>query len=200
MKSLRTGFILFVFVFSAVATQAQFAAGIKAGMNLSTLAVDDGASDYGYTPGFQVGGFLNYNLTKVDFQLDIVYSQQGASIEANGEELSAVAKYVNIPVVVKYKILPSVSLQLGPQIGFLTCMDSNYHPVTSEPFQEQNYTKAYKKTDFGVNVGAGWESTKGLMVDVRYYLGLTDIADYPGIESTKNRVVQLTVAYKFFKF
>lgn len=196
---LKTAIVIVLFLLT-ISTQAQYSAGIKAGMNLSTLSVDDGVSDYGFAPGFQVGGFLNYNLTKVDFQLDIVYSQQGASIEANGEELSAVAKYVNIPVVVKYKIFPSVNLQLGPQIGFLTCMDSDYHPVTSEPFQEQDYTKAYKKTDFGVIVGAGWESTKGLMVDVRYYLGLTDIADYPGIESTKNRVVQLTVAYKIFKF
>lgn len=189
--------ILFVFI---TPTQAQFSAGLKAGFNMSTMVVDDGASDYGYTPGFQLGGFLDYSLTKVSFQVDVVYSQQGASIKANGEDLSAVAKYVNIPIVVKYKIGPSFNLQLGPQVGFLTCLHSDYHPVVSEPFQEQDYTKAYKKTDFGVSVGAGWESPNGIMIDARYYLGLADINDYPGLESTKNSMMQLTVAYKIFKF
>lgn len=197
---LKTSIVLVLFLLTYSTLKAQYSAGIKVGMNLSTLAVEDGVADYGYTPGFQVGGFLDYSLTKVSFQLDVVYSQQGASIEANGEELSAVAKYVNIPVVVKYKIIPSVNLQLGPQIGFLTCMESDYHPVVSQPFQEQDYTKAYKKTDFGINVGAGWESSIGLMIDARYYLGLADINDYPGVESTKNQMMQLTVAYKFFKF
>jgi hypothetical protein len=192
--------ILLVSLVGTIAAQAQFSAGLKAGLNMSTMTVDDGASDYGYTPGFQVGGFLDYSLTKVSFQLDIVYSQQGASITADGEDLSAVSKYVNFPVVVKYKIGPSFNVQLGPQIGFLTCMHSDYHPVVSLPFQEQDYTKAYKKTDFGVAIGAGWEAPMGLMIDVRYYLGLADINDYPGLESTKNSNAQLTVAYKIFKF
>jgi hypothetical protein len=193
--------IALVFVFAGlVSTQAQFSAGLKAGMNFSTMVVDDGSSDYGFAPGFQAGGFLDYSLTKVSFQLDVVYSQQGASITADGEDLSVVSKYVNLPVVVKYKIGPSFNFQLGPQIGFLTCLESDYHPVVSTPFQEQNYTKAYKKNDFGVNAGAGWESPNGIMIDVRYYLGLTDIADDPGVESTKNSMMQLTVAYKIFKF
>lgn len=190
---------LLIISVTTASVQAQFSAGLKAGMNLSTMAVD-GSSDYGYTPGFQAGGFLDYSLIKVGFQLDVVFSQQGASITANDEDLKVTSKYVNIPLIVKYKILPSVNLQLGPQIGFLTCLESNYHPVINTPFQEQNYTTAYKKTDFGVNVGAGWESSNGVMIDVRYYLGLADIADYPGVESTKNSMLQLTVAYKIFKF
>jgi len=102
--------------------------------------------------------------------------------------------------MVKYKISSSLNLQLGPQIGFLTCLKSDYHPVIREPFQEQDYTKAYKKTDYGITVGAGWESPNGIMIDARYYLGIADISDYQGLESTKNRVLQLTVAYRIFKF
>jgi hypothetical protein len=167
---------------------------------MSTMVVDDGASEYGFAPGFQLGGFLDYSLTKVSFQLDVVYSRQGASIDVDGEALDAIAQYVNIPVMVKYKIAPAFSLQLGPQIGFLTCMKSDYHPVISEPFEEQHYTKAYKKTDFGITVGAGWESPNGIMIDARYYLGLADINDYEGLEPTKNNVIQLTVGYRIFKF
>lgn len=193
--------IALVFVFAGlVSTQAQFSAGLKAGMNFSTMVVDDGSSDYGFAPGFQAGGFLDYSLTKVSFQLDIVFSKQGASISADGENLSTSAKYINIPVVVKYKFIPSVNVQLGPQVGFLACLESDYHPIAGTPFQEQNYTKAYKKTDFGMNVGAGWESPNGIIVEARFYLGLTDINDDPGLASTKNQNIQLTVGYRLFKF
>lgn len=193
--------ITLVFIFAGLAVaQAQYSAGLKAGMNFSTMVVDDGSSEYGFSPGFQFGGFLDYSLTKVSFQLDIVYSKQGASISADGEDLKVSAKYVNIPVAVKYKIIPSLNLQLGPQVGFLTCLESDYHPIAGTPFQEQNYTKAYKKTDFGVNVGAGWESPQGIIVEARFYLGLTDINDDPGLASTKNQMIQLTVGYRLFKF
>jgi hypothetical protein len=179
--------------------RAQFSAGLKAGLNMSTLSVDDGSTKYSYTPGFQVGGFLDYNLVKLSFQLDVLYSTQGADIKSNGKNLSAVAKYVNIPLAVKYNITPAINLHAGPQIGFLTCFHSDYHPITHEPFEEQDYTKAYKKSDFGINVGAGWATSKGLIIDLRYYVGLTDINNYPGIGSTKNRVLQLSVGYKIYK-
>lgn len=197
MRPLLTA--LLVLLNMAIA-HAQYSAGLKAGLNYSTMIVYDGVSDYGYLPGFQVGGFVDYSLAKVSFQLDVVYSQQGASITSNAEDLKAIAKYINIPVAVKYKLGPSFNVQVAPQIGFLTCMKSDYHPVVSISFDEQTYTKAYKKTDFGVNVGAGWKSSNGIIVDVRYYLGLTEINDYPGLAPTKNSMVHLTVGYEIFKF
>jgi hypothetical protein len=189
-----------LFMFYSVKVQAQYSVGLKAGMNLSTFSADDANAEYGFTPGYHIGGFADYSLEKMSFQLDVLYSHQGSSIESAGEDLKAVAKYVTIPLSFRYKITQSINLQAGPQIGFLTCLESDYHPITGEPFQKQDYTKAYKKTDFGINVGAGWESKKGLMIDLRYYLGLTDINDYPGIVSTKNSVLQLSVSYRIFRF
>jgi Outer membrane protein beta-barrel domain len=203
MKSmLKAAFVFFILAisFSPITLRAQLSAGIKAGVNMSTLVVDDGDTDYGYAPGFQFGGFLEFSLPKISVQADVVYSQQGSSIDVNGEELKAVAKYVNVPVVIKYKIIPLVNIQVGPQFGFLTCMESDYHPVVSTPFKDQDYTKAYKKSDFGVNVGVGLDLPKGLLVDARFYLGLSDINDYEGIESTRNRMMQITIAYKLFRF
>ena len=179
-------------------SQKLFSAGIKAGINLSSQTVDDDA-EYGYSPGFQVGGFAQIKLTSIAIQADLMYSQQGSSVESGGEDLKTTASYFNVPITVKYSIIPSLNVQVGPQIGFLSCVKSDYHPVTHQPFQEQHYTKAYKGTDFGVNVGVGWNAPMGIMVEARYYLGLSDISDYEGVESTKNRVIQLTVGYTLFK-
>jgi hypothetical protein len=166
---------------------------------MSTLSVDDKNAKYNFLPGYQLGGFLEYNKNKISFQLDVLYATQGAKIKSDGENLSATSKYVNIPLAIKYNISPAFNLHIGPQIGFLTCFHSDYHPVTHEPFKEQDYTKAYKKSDFGFNIGGGWASQKGLMIDLRYYIGLTDINNYPATYSTKNRVLQLTVGYRLYK-
>ena len=164
------------------------------------MSVDDGASDYSYTPGFHLGGYIRYNDVKVSYQAEVQYSQQGASIKADGEDLKAIAKYVNVPVIVRFQVVPSFHLNVGPQIGFLTCIKSDYHPVIREPFMEQHYTKAYKKTDFGVVAGAAYEAPKGFLVEVRYYLGLTDITNYDGLGPARNRMIQLSVGYKIFDF
>jgi hypothetical protein len=201
MKLLRsTALIIFVACLAPPSVSAQISAGLKAGFNLATMNVDDGVAEYGFQTGFQAGAFVDYNLPKVGYQLDVVYSRQGASINANGKDLKLVSTYVNLPIVIKYKIGPSFNIQGGPQVGFLTCMESDYHPVIRESFETQEYTKAYKKVDFGFVLGGGWQSTKGILVDLRYYLGLADISDYEGLESTKNSVIQLTVGYKLLRF
>jgi hypothetical protein len=179
--------------------QKLFSVGVKTGLTMSTLAVDDDAS-YGYTPGFQVGGYALVKLASITIQADALYSRQGSTIEAGGEKMKAAVSYFNVPITMKYSVIPSLNLQIGPQIGFLSCVKSDYHPVTHEPFKEQHYTNAYKGTDFGVNVGVGWNAPMGLMVEARYYLGLSDISDYDGVGETKNRVIQLTVGYKLFEF
>jgi|JI8StandDraft_1071087.scaffolds.fasta_scaffold173399_2 hypothetical protein len=180
-------------------SQKLFTAGIKAGLNMSTIAVDDDA-EYGFTPGYHVGVFSHVKLALFAIQIEGLYSKQGATVKSGGQEMDFIQTYVNVPVTVKYYIVPSVNLQVGPQIGFLTCVKSDYHPVTQEPFQEQEYTKAYKKTDFGVNVGVGFDIPFGLVVDARYYLGLSDISNYEGVGETKNSMIQLSVGYKIFKF
>jgi hypothetical protein len=201
MKSFIRIFLLSCVVLTANEAQSQklFSVGVKAGLNMSTQTVDD-AADYSFTPGFQIGGFAQAKLASIAIQADILYSQQGSTVKAGDEKMKTTASYFNVPITIKYSIIPSLNLQVGPQVGFLSCVKSDYHPVTHQPFKEQHYTKAYKGTDFGVNVGVGWNSPVGLMIEARYYLGLSDISDYEGVESTKNRVIQLTVGYSLFKF
>lgn len=196
----RTVFLLIALAISHVGvSQKLLSAGIKAGLNMSTITVDDDA-EYGFKPGYHVGAFAQVKFTLLAVQIEGLYSEQGATVKLDGKEMDFKQNYFNIPVTLKYFIVPAVNIQAGPQIGFLSCIKSDYHPVIHEPFAEQHYTKAYKSTDFGVNVGIGVEIPFGLMVDARYYLGLTDISDYEGVGETKNSMVQFSVGYKIFKF
>lgn len=180
--------------------QEPFSVGVRAGFNYATLKVDDGSASYGYQPGYHVGLFASYRRIKSHIQAEVMYSKQGASIQSSGEDLTSDARYINVPVLYRYDITNNFNVHIGPQVGFLTCVESDYHPVTHEPFQSQDYTTAYKKTDFGALLGVGWETDSGITVDLRYYLGLTDISNYEGLFPTKNSMLQFSIGYKFYKF
>lgn len=181
--------------------QQLFSVGVKAGATLATQTVDDGTSDYGVKPGLLAGGYIRYVFSTLALQMDVVYSQQGASIDYQNDKFSSTFKYINLPVILQYQVAPSWILQAGPQVGFLTCVKSDFHPVTHAPYDEQTYTKAYKKTDFGVALGGGWAPPdKKLIIELRYYVGLSSINDYAGVAQTKNNVLQLTLGYRLKDF
>jgi len=174
--------------------------GMKAGLNLSTQKVDNPLASYSMQPGFNVGAFFYFAFPKFVIQPEILLSQQGANIEFEGEDLYTRFRYLSVPIMFKHVLKSGVRFELGPQIGFLLCNKSNYHPILNTKFEEQSYTSAYKSTDFLIAFGVGWESKKKWIVGARYSLGLTSINDHEGIPDTKNQVLSINVGYKIVKF
>lgn len=196
MKLAFVSSILLLFPIFSLYAQSPWSVGAKAGLSYSTLAVDDDGTDYSYGPGYHVGAFVQYKVANISVQSEVIFSSLVARVETGGEDIDFNTQYFSIPIVMRYEIVPSLHLAVGPQIGFLCCVKSEYHPVTREKFEEQDYTKAYKNIDFGFQAGAGWETPNGLLVDLRYYFGLTDISNFEGVAPTKNRWLQLSVGYR----
>ncbi len=112
-KIILSAFAVMAFGF-ANAQEVKF--GAKAALNVASLTgdvVDDASS----LIGFQVGGFAEIKLSdKFAIQPELLYSTQGANSDDFGNlELG----YINIPVMAKYYVVESFSLEAGPQIGFL---------------------------------------------------------------------------------
>lgn len=88
----------------------------------------------------------------------------------------------------KYYIMEGLSLQAGPELAFKVGAEDDF---TDE---------AIKSMDFGLGIGAGYELPMGLMFDVRYNLGLSNIAEEDvfgdGVE-IKNTGIQLGLGYRF---
>ncbi len=186
-------------MFTSLWAQTDIYFGVKAGLNLSTQKVDNPMANYTMRPGFNGGVLFYFGFPNFVLQPEVIFSIQGSNIKFNDEKLYTVFSYVSIPVMFKYVLKQGISFELGPQIGFLLCNKSNYHPITNQKFDEQYYTTAYKTTDFLISFGVGYESKKNWMVGVRYSLGLTSINNYEGIPDTKNRVLSINVGYKIFK-
>lgn len=106
----------------------------------------------------------------------------------------------------KYYIIERLSIEAGPQIGFLVSAKRDYD--YTESFNgEVTYTESedgadikdsFHPIDFGLNFGAGYRLGSGLNFSARYNLGLVNIAKYaPDGYSTLNNVIQLSVGYSF---
>ncbi|WP_413511831.1 porin family protein [Myroides odoratus] len=186
--------LLAIFAFSGVtfAQTPDIKLGAKAGLNISTVSdLDDSKSRTGFHVGALAEIFIN---EKFSVQPEILYSTQGAkSSNLGGLSYKLTLDYLNIPIMAKYYVMDGLSVQAGPQIGF------NVKAEMERKLLGEKETKDIKDeintVDFGLNFGAGYELPIGLFFDARYNLGFTKI--HKEGDSTKNRVFQLSVGYKF---
>jgi Outer membrane protein beta-barrel domain len=180
--------------------QAQFALGVKGGLNFAKFDVDDAGGSLKNKTGFHGGAFALIKLTKIGIQPEIIYSQQGSKFTFDGQDFESNFSYVNIPVMLKVYLVAGLNVQVGPQFGFLTSAKSDgYDESTQQLVRDQDVKGFYKKSDVSLGLGAGWDLPFGLTVDARYNLGLSKIDDDANAAAAKNQVIQLSLGYKLIK-
>lgn len=109
------------------------------------------------------------------------------------------------PVVPRFYSGPAVAAQLACQSsasdGVATVTLDCDQVIPMEVGDIVNFTET-KGIDFGWMFGGGIDLAAGpgaLTFDVRYNLGLTDINDFPGLDTTiKNRTLQLLTGYVLY--
>lgn len=186
--------IVAVMAMVATAAVAQTTFGVKAGVNFASLSDDFDEMDS--KMGLALGGFVKFELSeKFAFQPELLFSAQGAKLEEGGAELKIKANYLNLPLMGKFYVMDGLSLQAGPQVGFLMSANAELTGAGEENFDE-DIKDEMKGIDFGLNFGAGYELQNGLGFDARYNLGLSNIIDSDD-EKAKNGVFQITVSYAF---
>ena len=102
--------------------------------------------------------------------------------------------YINIPILLKYYFTPSLSVDLGPQLGI--CVYDKF----TEKWKDDGKDKKTKhdlganRFDFGVGIGLTYNITKDVFIQGRYTLGLTKIFDNC---QDKNGNAQIAIGYRF---
>ncbi|WP_194766449.1 porin family protein [Tamlana sp. I1] len=182
--------------------------GVKAGVNFASFSGDD-VEDLDGLTGFHVGGVAEIMFSdKFSIQPEIIYSAQGAKSEESetfeGEtfEYKSKAKldYINIPVIAKYYVTEGLSLEAGPQVGFLaSAKGKDEVTIDGDTESDTEDLKEYVKgVDFGLGLGLGYKLENGLNFSARYNLGLANISDdEDSDDSLKNNVIQLSVGFMF---
>lgn len=162
--------------------------GAKAGLNLAFITGDN---TEGFKPNtdFHFGVMAEWKISnKFSLQPELIYSGQGTDTNIDSEGVISL-NYLNVPIIGKYYVTKGLSVEAGPQIGFLLSTKGG----------SINYKDALKSTDFGVNFGVGYKLDNGLNFSARYNFGLTNILDVNGVsDKNRNGVVQLSIGYFFF--
>jgi hypothetical protein len=233
--------LIALLTFTTIAFSQDIKFGAKGGLNLSSLSGDypdygpsvTGADESSLKNksvfGFHIGGFLEYSINeKLSIQPEILLSQQGSQLDLfmtqyasttgtgkrriNTAIIANKLTYINLPIMLKYKVFEKLNIEFGPQIGYLVNakvkvkQENVYGGVTDYSREiEGDNKESFKGFDFGVNFGTSYDFNEHLFVEVRYNLGLSkvykpvkSIGDEINVfENSKNSVLQLSVGYRF---
>lgn len=205
-KIIITSLLVLAFGFT-YAQKAQF--GVKGGLNIANQDFSgDGVPSTSSLTGFHLGGFVEFKIAdKLSIQPELLYSIQGSKFNmvyndgsTNYNTKNTIKlSYINIPVMLKYYATEKFSLEAGPQIGFLADSELKVEVVELGRTASQDAKDLFESTDFGFNLGAGYDFTKKFSAGIRYNFGLTNVAktDPGSNDKIKNNVFSISVGYKF---
>lgn len=162
--------------------------GIKGGLNVANLMgdVEDVAIRTSIHAGLVAEIIVN---DKFSIQPELLYSGQGASVTSTGGGRIKL-DYITLPVLAKFPIAKNLSLETGPQVGFL--VSGKYKTNDSNDKIED-----VKTIDFGLNAGLNYELNNGVFFQARYNLGLTDTGYAGENNRASNTVIQFSIGKLF---
>ncbi|MEX1238753.1 MAG: porin family protein [Cyclobacteriaceae bacterium] len=188
--------LLIAVLFSVVPAAAQPGFGIKGGLNLTTLNVEDPEMSYNSRTGYHAGLFLRGKFGKIGIQPELLLFTQNGDLESS---IFGTAQerftYLSIPVMLKFYPIGGLNLQVGPQFGFLLDGERKYDTFLGSG--SQDITEYYKESDVSVSVGGGYDFDFGLSLDVRYNIGVKDINNVSNGEEARSRIFLLSLGWNF---
>lgn len=210
MKTVKCIVAVLVILFAGFHTSAQTntslfgSFGIKAGVNISNLYVDD-VTDENTRVGFQLGFFAKAPLTTVfAIQPELIYSQKGATLEYNNAfasgRFTTTLHYIELPVMGVVNLTKNFNLHAGPYISYLAGVNvDNKSSNDNLDFERELNRENFEKFDYGVAAGLGIDMSK-LGIGLRYNYGLQEVGKEREIlgqpfriSNGKNSVIQLFV-------
>jgi len=201
MKKLILSLALLLFSAAAFA-QAGF--GLKAGGMLSTRVANSLDHNLDIAKFSFVGGaFYSFPIhEQFGLQVELLYANKAIEVERRRafQLLSEDLHYINLPVMLQYKLKERLILELGPEVGYLIGQKQIATTGTQPP------SPFMKDFDMAINLGVGYEPVNRVLLNLRYNFGIFDIDRpfhevVPGATPEEdrhraNRTLQLTVGYR----
>jgi hypothetical protein len=202
----------FIFIIASITSFAQgIGFGLKAGVNFANVSDVSSLNNESRT-GFMLGAFFSpaFSGKKIfGYRTELIYSEQGYDFKTQSTTGNVKLNYLMLPQLTTINITRLIQLQLGAQISFLldASVDSTSSNSSVSPFQKA--VDYYNRLDYGLAGGVELHPYKGLLLNARYNLGLSNnnrsddplnlLPAYIPPEGTdfKNNVVQLSAGYRF---
>ena len=185
--------LLFIAAISLTTLNAQsIHLGIKGGASVNKLTGQSFTDKFSF--GYHFGGFIEIGISKkLSLQPEVFVSQikqdTSSQFRAIYNNLLGVApsniqlSYLNLPILLGYKVSDQFSIQLGPQYSILMNQNANLL---------QNGKNAFKNGDFSVLGGLQLEVSK-FRIYGRYAIGLNNLNDIDKKDEWKNQSLQIGI-------
>lgn len=213
MKNLPFVF-LFSFLFLSVSAQ-QVKVGVRAGLNFSEWDTDNQyKSDF--VTGFHIGPTVRLKASNlITIEPSLLLSQKGTRgnriLDYTDDSVSFYSDnkwaykffYLDIPVLVRFKVFSGLELYLGPQFSHLmqTSSISRSNVIYNEKEHvqesEERGLKGYNNFDLSLSGGVGYLFNNGVNVNMGFDYGLYTLTDEGTEGSSYNRVLKVSLGYYF---
>jgi hypothetical protein len=187
--------ILYLTLFTLYTTfyaHSQIYYGAKVGANYASFRGD--FEGIAYKDGFHVGGVAEIIVNdSFSFQPELLYSVQGFQSKEDAS-LRSNYNYIQVPLMLKYFVKDLITLDAGPQVGYLisTTQTNGFEEIITD---QKEYSKVL---DYGFNVGAAYEMDSGVFFQLRYNFGLANVFKKEAGGKGYNSVIQFSMGYKFY--
>ncbi|MFO7259211.1 MAG: porin family protein [Bacteroidota bacterium] len=173
--------------------------GVKGGLNLSNLYVDD-VDDENARVGFHVGVYGQIFSTETfAIQPELLYTTKGSETEWSGvidQTVKFNLNYLELPILAVFKLGDAAEIHVGPYFSYLLGANIDTEGDLgggTEDLDRDNF----KSFDFGLTGGFGL-NFGAVQVGARYNYGLSEIADSDAAElllgDSRNSCAQVYVA------
>ncbi len=186
--------VLSIPMFAQEKANGELSFGVKGGIGFNHFL---GEIPVDFTPqlriGFSAGVFVNYKLSDYfSLQPEILFARKGSNFKEfdfnwNGYEISGLSldmyiesNWIEIPVLLLYKINDNFSLFGGPYLGFYLNGTLVAEPSVSIFAIDLEYdieTDDLTLPDYGIVIGAKYNLTEKLAIQGRWEYGIRNLTD-----------------------
>jgi hypothetical protein len=197
MKNTRTLLLLAVFCLFALISLAQPSAGLKAGVNYTSLSGYSGD----HRVAFHAGVYIQAPVNKTwSFCPELVYSAEGQHhiITGDGDGHAETkglitVDLVTMPLLFRFTPRSKFYVEAGPQLSLVIAAHSKGLGT-----DDMNMKRSFSNGRFEFSLGAGMKITPKMAIYGRYNVGMNDMI--PGnTEKNKTGVGQLGVSFRISK-
>ncbi len=193
--TMRKFLLLFaVSALTAAGASAQSSFGIRGGANFFNFAGDDvSENDYNNRVGFHAGVYASlFGEDILSVEPGVFYSVKGTQND-DAFDSRAVLDYVDVPVLVRFRMGEGFNVFAGPQLSFLT--NSKFEGDFGGSTVSLD-TESVKETDAAIVFGVGYNMPHGFNVQGSYDYGLSPIFKDSDAD-VYNRGFKVSLGYTF---
>ncbi|QAA80351.1 PorT family protein [Aequorivita sp. H23M31] len=189
--------------------------GLKAGINYSKYTPNIEIKgidivDFNGKFGFYLGGFVNFGFSDIiKLQPELIFAIQGTNTSQEieirfsphqepvfGELKTRITEStISIPIMLQIYPTKNFYIEIGPQLGYIVStkekVTDNPFPEFESPFGASEDCPNCDKFDLGASLGIGYNFTRLIGINARYYAGLIERN-----KTIKSSVINLGINYK----